>query len=121
MERLATGFGLIEGPVWDPARGLYFSDVINGGVHLLDRAGKVSLVVPKRRGIGGMALHAGGGLVVGGRDISWVALADGLTRPLLALSAIPGATGFNGLPSAPAGMCRPCQWTVVVCASLLWK
>src|SRR5207237_6458018 len=48
MQRVATGFGLIEGPVWD-ARGLYFSDVINGGVHLLDRAGKVSLVVPKRR------------------------------------------------------------------------
>jgi sugar lactone lactonase YvrE len=57
MERLATGFGLIEGPVFDPAFGLYFSDVINGGVHLLDRAGNVSLVLPKRRGIGGMALH----------------------------------------------------------------
>ena len=103
MERLATGFGLIEGPVWDPAGGLYFSDVINGGVHLLDRAGKVSLVVPKRRGIGGMALHAGGGLVVGGRDIAWVGLADGMTRPLLSLSAIPGATGFNDLTTDRAG------------------
>ena len=46
MERLATGFGLIEGPVWDPARGLYFSDVSNGGVHLLDRAGKVAMYHP---------------------------------------------------------------------------
>ena len=53
MQRVATGFGLIEGPVWD-ASGLYFSDVINGGVHLLDRAGKVSLVVPKRRGSASM-------------------------------------------------------------------
>jgi sugar lactone lactonase YvrE len=61
MEQVATGYGLIEGPVWDPAKGLYFSDVPNGGVRLLDRAGKVSLVVPKRRGIGGMALHANGG------------------------------------------------------------
>ena len=43
MQQVATGYGLIEGPVWDPARGLYFSDVINGGVFLLDRAGKVSL------------------------------------------------------------------------------
>ena len=72
MERVATGFGLIDGPVWDPGRGLYFSDVINGGVHLLDRAGTVSPVVPKRRGIGGMALHEAGGLVVGGRDIACV-------------------------------------------------
>jgi D-xylonolactonase len=87
MERVATGFGLIEGPVWDPAHGLYFSDVINGGVHLLDRAGTVSLVIPKRRGIGGMALHA----------------SDGLTRSLLSLDAIPGATGFNDLTTDRAG------------------
>ena len=90
MQRVATGFGLIEGPVWDAARGLYFSDVINGGVHLLDRAGKASLVVPKRRGIGGMALHAADGIVVGGRDIAFVRLADGHTRTLLALDAIAG-------------------------------
>ncbi len=103
MERVATGFGLIEGPVWDPAKGLYFSDVPNGGVHILDRAGKVSQVVPKRRGIGGMALHANGGLIVGGRDIAWVSLADGATRTLLPLDAIPGATGFNDLTTDSAG------------------
>ena len=71
MERIATGYGLIEGPVWDPGRGLYFSDVLNGGVFLLDRAGKVSQVVPKRRGIGGMALHSSSGLVVGGATSLW--------------------------------------------------
>ena len=103
MERVATGFGLIEGPVWDPGRGLYFSDVINGGVNLLDRAGTVSPVIPKRRGIGGMALHASEGLVVGGRDIAVVRLADGHTRSLLALDAIPGATGFNDLTTDRAG------------------
>lgn len=103
MERVATGFGLIEGPVWDPAKGLYFSDVPNGGVHLLDRTGKISQVVPKRRGIGGMALHANGGLIVGGRDIACVSLADGATRTLLPLDAIPGATGFNDLTTDRAG------------------
>lgn len=103
MQQVATGYGLIEGPVWDPAHGLYFSDVINGGVFLLDRAGKVSQVVPKRRGIGGMALHASGGLVVGGRDIAWVSLTDGATRTLLAQAAIPGATGFNDLTTDAAG------------------
>lgn len=103
MHQVATGYGLIEGPVWDPARGLYFSDVLNGGVRLLDRAGAVSLVIPKRRGIGGMALHEKGGLIVGGRDIACVSLANGATRSLLALDAIPGATGFNDLTTDHAG------------------
>src|SRR5512143_4372597 len=103
MERVATGYGLIEGPVWDPGKGLYFSDVLNGGVHLLDRAGKVSLAVPKRRGIGGMALHASGGLIVGGRDIAWVSLKDGSMKSLLSLDAIAGATGFNDLTTDAAG------------------
>lgn len=103
MKEVATGYGLIEGPVWDPVHGLYFSDVINGGVHLLDHAGEVSKVVPKRRGIGGMALHESGGLVVGGRDIAHVSLGDGETKTLLALEAIAGATGFNDLMVDGAG------------------
>jgi gluconolactonase len=103
MQRLATGYGLIEGPVWDPTRGLYFSDVINGGVFLLDRSDQVSVAVPKRRGIGGMALHAAGGLVVGGRDIAVVGRADGATHQLLAQDAILGATGFNDLTTDQVG------------------
>lgn len=103
MQQMATGYGLIEGPVWDPGRGLYFSDVIKGGVFLLDGAGRVSPIVPKRRGVGGMALHASGGLVVGGRDISFVRLGDGATMPLLSLDAIPGATGFNDLTTDATG------------------
>ncbi len=103
MQQVATGYGLIEGPVWDPARGLYFSDVVNGGVDLLDLDGKIKPVIPKRRGIGGMALHENGGLVVGGRDIACVSLADGTSRTLLSLDAIPGATGFNDLTTDKAG------------------
>lgn len=103
MQQVATGYGLIEGPVWDPAHGLYFSDVLNGGVFLLDRAGNVSQVVPRRRGIGGMALHEKGGLVVGGRDIAHVSLDGGVPKTLLALDAIPGATGFNDLTTDQAG------------------
>jgi D-xylonolactonase len=102
MEQVAGGYGLVEAPVWDPARGLYFSDVLNGGVWLLDRAGEISPVVPKRRGVGGMALHAEGGLIVGGRNIAWVG-ADGETRVLLEPAAIPGAIGFNDLTTDAAG------------------
>jgi gluconolactonase len=103
MQEIATGFGLIEGPVWDPSRGLYFSDVPNGGVHLLGRAGQVSLAVPRRRGIGGIALHADGGLIVGGRDIAFVDFDGAPPRPILAQDAIPGSTGFNDLTTDAAG------------------
>src|SRR5271168_3657652 len=103
MQEVATGYGLIEGPVWDPAKGLYFSDVRDGGIHLLDRSGEVSTVLPKRRGIGGIALHADGGLVFGGRDIAWSPLGGGEGRVLLSNEATPGAIGFNDLTTDRAG------------------
>jgi len=103
MQELATGYGLIEGPVWDPARGVYFSDVLGGGIYLLDRSGEVSLAVPKRRGVGGLALHQDGGLVAGGRDIVHVNLADHSMRVLLAQTAAHGAVGFNDLTTDAHG------------------
>jgi xylono-1,5-lactonase len=103
MQELATGYGLIEGPVWDSAKGLYFSDVLGGGIHLLDRKDKVSLAVPKRRGIGGMALHADGGLVAGGRDIVHVSLADHNMKVLLDRNAADDAVGFNDLTTDAKG------------------
>ena len=103
MKELATGYGLIEAPLWDEARGLYFSDVLNGGVWLLDRAGKVSPFVAKRRGVGGMAKHAEGGVVMGGRDICHVSDAGETDASLLALDAVPRATGFNDLTTDRAG------------------
>ena len=103
MQQIATGYGLIEAPVWDPARGLYFSDVLAGGIFLLDGSDKVSLVVPKRRGVGGMALHADGGLVAGGRDIVHVSLADHGMKVLLDAKAADNAAGFNDLAADAKG------------------
>jgi gluconolactonase len=96
MHRVASGYGLVEAPVWDHEQGLCFSDVLGGGVYRLGFDDHVDLVIPKRRGVGGMALHEKGGLVVGGRDVAWVG-PDGETRVLLEASAIPGAVGFNDL------------------------
>jgi D-xylonolactonase len=102
MDEVAGGYGLVEAPVWDPARGLYFSDVLNGGVRLLSPSGAVSGVIPKRRGVGGMALHADGGLVVGGRAVIWVG-PEGSDDVLLAPDVIPGAVGFNDLTTDNRG------------------
>jgi gluconolactonase len=103
MQQMATGYGLIEGPVWDASKGLYFSDVLGGGVYLLDRSGKVEEVLPKRRGIGGMALHADGGLIVGGRDITHAELDKGTSRILLDAATADSAIGFNDLTADAAG------------------
>jgi gluconolactonase len=100
---LTTGYGLIEAPVWDDAKGLYFSDVRGGGVFLLGRDGEVTQALPKRRGVGGMALHATGGLVMGGRDISFVSLDERPGERLLAPDQVPGSIGFNDLTTDKAG------------------
>jgi gluconolactonase len=92
FETWASGFALVEGPTDDGAGGLYFSDVLGGGVHHLDADGSVELVVPKRRGVGGLALHTDGGLVLSGRDL--VHVKDGTTRTVL---SVPGTAGWNDL------------------------
>lgn len=71
---------------------LLFSDVLGGGIYRWSRASGVTNVVPKRRGVGGLALHADGGVVVTGRDLQHVTGSD--TRTLLLLE---GATGFNDM------------------------
>jgi D-xylonolactonase len=103
MQELATGYGLVEGPVWHETLGLLYSDVPNGGVFRIAKDGSVSQQVPKRRGIGGMALHADGGLIMGGRDIV-VTDADGSNmQTLLAGADTAAGVGFNDLTTDAAG------------------
>ena len=64
MEKLAEGYGLVEGPLWDATRGLIFSDVLFGGVFSLGKDGKVGTVFEHRRGIGGISAHVAGALPV---------------------------------------------------------
>lgn len=103
MKRLAHGYGLIEGPAWVPGRGLMFSDVHGGGVHCLTESGEVTTVFPHRRGIGGIALHAGNGLVVGGRNIAFKSFARGDTVVLLERDPDHGNVGYNDLTTDAAG------------------
>ncbi len=98
METLASGYGLIEGPREDRDGHLYFSDVTNGGVYRRAPDGSVETVVPKRRGVGGIALHRDGGVVISGKNICHVK--DGETRIVFAVDGVPG---FNDLYTDRAG------------------
>ncbi|MFT4565041.1 MAG: D-xylonolactonase [Gammaproteobacteria bacterium] len=102
-ELICDGYGLIEGPVWADDQGLYFSDVIFGGVFCLAPSGSVGTVFEHRRGIGGMALHEAGGLIVSGRNLGYKAF-DGETS-LTVFDNDPdnGRVGFNDLTTDTAG------------------
>ena len=91
VEMLSCGYGLVEGPRVDGDDNLYFSDVHRGGVYRRRPDGTIETVVPKRRGVGGIALHTDGGLVISGRNICHVR--DGETRVVFA----PDAPGLNDL------------------------
>jgi gluconolactonase len=92
VETLAWGYTLIEGPRVASDGGLYFSDVHNGGVRRLNLDGSVDVIVPKRRGVGGISLHADGGIVISGKNICHVH--DGQTRILYERDDV---GGFNDL------------------------
>jgi D-xylonolactonase len=103
MQELATGYGLIEGPVWDDSQGLYFSDAMNGGVYRLGLDGATSVVSADRAAVGGLALHAAGGLVAGGRDIDHLGPSGSVTKTLLSAETAPDALAFNDLTTDRTG------------------
>ena len=98
VETLASGYGLVEGPTVDGEGNLYFSDVLGGGVYRRAPDGEITTVVPKRRGVGGIVLHADGGVVVSGRDI--VHVRGGENRRLF---AVDGVLGWNDICADSAG------------------
>ena len=98
VETLASGYGLVEGPTVDGDGNLYFSDVLGGGVYRRGPDGDITTVVPKRRGVGGIVLHADGGVVVSGRDI--VHVRDTENRRLF---AVDGVLGWNDICADSAG------------------
>lgn len=103
MEELATGFGLVEGPTWVNDTGLLFSDVIKGGVYLLDHLNNVSTIVEHRRGIGGIAIHEENGLIVGGKNIAYKSFTGDKTTILLSNDVTEVALGFNDLTTDSKG------------------
>src|ERR1700730_5103385 len=109
---VASGFRTIEGPTAFPDGSLYFSDVRGGGVHRLSPEGVVGLVIPRRKGVGGLCTHELGGIVVSGRDLCHVK--DGVSRIIFSRDDVEtqsGLTlgGFRDIGAGPAG--RICAWS----------
>jgi sugar lactone lactonase YvrE len=103
---LASGYGILEAPTVGDDGSVYFSDITGGGVYrLAPGADEPAVVVPRRRGVGGMALHRDGGLVISGRDVRHVGA--GPDRLLLApgdVAAVPGLiTSFNDFAVGVSG------------------
>jgi sugar lactone lactonase YvrE len=90
---LASGYGLVEAPTVGHDGRVYFSDVLGGGVYCVSPDCELETVVPKRRGVGGLALHADGGVVCSGRDI--VHVHDGVSTTLFAIDGLPGWNDFS--------------------------
>ena len=103
MDQLAQGYGLVEGPVWEDGKGLLFSDVLFGGVFRLNLDDAVETVFEHRRGIGGMALHEAGGLIVSGRNLSFKPFPGGATVTVLEQNEAAGVVGFNDLTTDAEG------------------
>ena len=104
--QLAGGYSVLEAPAVDDGS-VFFSDVTAGGVYRLDvAAGGVEVVVPRRRGVGGIALHQAGGIVITGRDVRHVGGPEP-DRVLLAAGDVPtpdgASTSFNDFAVGPAG------------------
>lgn len=107
LELLHEGPGLLEGPLWDHATGtLLFTDASGGGVWRIDPDGLrgemvPECVVPHRKGIGGLAAHAAGGLVLAGKDVIWRRGED--RASLIANDPAWGLNRFNDITTDSAG------------------
>lgn len=92
---------LFEAPLFDVSRGLIFSDARLGGVFSLSSTLELQTVVEHRRGIGGLAPHESGGLIVTGRNVAHKELGSeaslSATSVLLDASTLGGVGGFNDL------------------------
>jgi D-xylonolactonase len=96
---VAHGYGLAEAPTIDTDGSLVFSDVLGGGVYRVDGGGTVTTVVPKRRGVGGIAIHADGGIVCTGRDV--IHVREGHEQRTVL--SVDGVAGWNDLCTDTAG------------------
>ena len=94
--RLIDAMGILESPVVLGPKSCIFSDVADGGVYSLNGS-RVEVLIPHRKGIGGIAPTADGALVVTGRNISLKRPDVGTTEVIREASPEEGISSFNDL------------------------
>lgn len=102
---IATGFCLLEAPRAD-SRGIWFSEIMLGGVRCLRPDGRIDAWLTDRKPVGGIAFNEDGTLVCSGPDgLVWLDPVSGATGTLL--NAIDGAPlrGINDIwPDGSGGL-----------------
>jgi D-xylonolactonase len=98
LEMITSGYGLVEGPRTDADGALWFSDIRGGTVSRRDLDGSIEVLVTDRPMIGGLALHADGGVIMSGPNVAhWQ---NGKFQVLLERE---GARSFNDLHTDKLG------------------
>ena len=69
LELIASGYGLVEAPRTDSSGALWFTDARRDAVYCRDPDGAIHTVLANRPSVGGLALHADGGLVMSGPNV----------------------------------------------------
>lgn len=105
FEPVVTGFCLIEAPRWDD-RGLWFTDILLGGVRCLRADGRVDQWLTERTIIGGMAINDDGRLILSGTGgLAWLDPESGRSGTLLDTIDGEPISGVNDmLPDGRGGL-----------------
>lgn len=104
LELIASGYGLVEGPRTDVDGALWFTDIRGGTVNRRDPDGTIEIVLSDRPNIGGLALHADGGLIMSGPTVARLhPAAEGRDRNVEVLLERDGVKSFNDLHTDAAG------------------
>ncbi len=89
VKKLRTGFRFVEGPAFDGAGNLYFSDIPNARIHKLTPDGKLTVFREKSGRANGLFLHRGRGELYaceGGTGVVAAYSLDGKKRRVVAAS-----------------------------------